>query len=176
MKKLTFSIILLLFTIISIQAQKFEVKTKDNEQKIYIKAKDSIKLTIYVDGKIFDFPIDLIDQNRIESVSVLKGHESSKKYNEPNGVILIKTKISEEIVVSGFKSKPDKEIIVTGYKSMSNTDNKPLIIIDGKTVTQEVLEKLNPNDFESMSVVKGEKALKEYNAPNGVIIITTKKM
>ncbi|WP_302850535.1 hypothetical protein [Polaribacter litorisediminis] len=34
---------------------------------------------------------------------------------------------------------------------------------------------LLPENIESVDVVKGEKALKEYNAPNGVIIIIKKK-
>ena len=33
-----------------------------------------------------------------------------------------------------------------------------------------------PENIEKMEVVKGEKAVTKYNAPNGVIIITTKKM
>jgi len=39
-----------------------------------------------------------------------------------------------------------------------------------------VLGNLLPENIESLDVVKGEKALKEYNAPNGVIIIKRRKI
>jgi hypothetical protein len=166
MKKLGFSIVVLLFSIVAIQAQIVEVNKSDKEDKLYVKVKDEAKPTIYVDGKKFDFPMDLIDQNRIETISVFNGDKAIELYNEPNGVILIKTKITDEKVVIGFKSKVDLS---------NDSKNKPVVILDGKIVSQEVMDKLSPDSIKSINVVKGEKALKEYNAPNGVIIITSKK-
>ena len=50
-----------------------------------------------------------------------------------------------------------------------------MVIINGKVSDKKTLDKLNPNDIEKMEVFKGEQAIKKYNSPNGVIIITTKK-
>lgn len=52
---------------------------------------------------------------------------------------------------------------------------KPDIYINGKKYDFEILELLDADKIESMDVIKNEKALKEYDAPNGVILIKTKK-
>lgn len=166
MKKLLFSIIIMSFSISLVQAQKTEVK-KDSEEKIYVKLKDGVKPIIYVNGKVFDFPMELIDQSKIASVFVVKNEDALKKYNAPNGVILIKTKEFDSTGISEIKITEDTKI---GGK------NGPKVIIDGKVSDQKALEKLMPENIEKMEVVKGEKAVTKYNAPNGVIIITTKKM
>ena len=166
MKKLLFTIIVLFFSISLINAQKTGSKKKDKEikEKLYVKLKDGAKPDIYVDGKKFDFPIELIDQNKIESIFVFKGEQAIKKYDAPNGAIIIKTKTSVESDVS--------EIRVTGYAKDKKT---PMVIINGKVSNKKTLDKLNPNDIEKMEVFKGEQAIKKYNSPNGVIIITTNK-
>jgi hypothetical protein len=166
MKKLLFPIIILFFSTSLVQAQKTEVK-KDSKEKLYVKLKDGVKPIIYVNGKIFDFPMDLIDQSKIVSVFVEKNEEAKKKYNAPNGVILIKTKT--------FDSTDIAETIITGNDKKVGGINGPKVIIDGKVSGEEALKKLTPDNIEKMEVVKGEKAIKKYNAPNGVIIITTKK-
>ena len=162
MKKIAFTIALVLFTISLTQAQKKEEK----KEKIYVKLKDGVDPIIYVDGKKFDFPMELIDQRKIASVFVVKGKEAIKKYNAPNGVVLIKTKASNKTEISEIKLTDDTKI---GGK------NGPVVIIDGKVTDKKTLDKLTPDIIEKMEVIKGEKALKKYNAPNGVIIITTKK-
>lgn len=52
---------------------------------------------------------------------------------------------------------------------------KPDIYINGKKIDFEIFKLLDAAKIESMDVIKNEKALKEYNAPNGVILIKTKK-
>ena len=65
-----------------------------------------------------------------------------------------------------------------------NASNDPLIVIDGVPVdgngiagSANVLNTINPNDIESMSILKDASATALYGsrASNGVIIITTKK-
>jgi hypothetical protein len=161
MKKLLFVAVVLLLPTTTINAQ--EVK-KDEEGKIYVKLKDGAKPDIYVDGKKFDFPMELIDQNKIKAVFVIKGEKAKKEYNAINGVILITTKTSKESDVS--------EIRITGYAKDKKT---PMVIINGKVSNKKILDELKPDEIEKMEVIKGKKAKEKYNAPNGVIIITTKK-
>ena len=161
MKKLLFVAVVLLLPTTTINAQ--EVK-KDEEGKIYVKLKDGAKPDIYVDGKKFDFPMELIDQNKIKAVFVIKGEKAKKEYNALNGVILITTKTSKESDVS--------EIRITGYAKDKKT---PMVIINGKVSNKKILDELKPDEIEKMEVIKGKKAKEKYNAPNGVIIITTKK-
>jgi bla regulator protein BlaR1 len=49
--------------------------------------------------------------------------------------------------------------------------------VDGKEVKKDVVDTLNPDDIESVNVLKGDAAIKKYGekAKNGVIEITTKK-
>jgi TonB-linked SusC/RagA family outer membrane protein len=53
-------------------------------------------------------------------------------------------------------------------------DNSPLIVVDG--ISNRGLERLNPNDIESVTVLKdASAAIYGAQAANGVILITTKK-
>lgn len=53
----------------------------------------------------------------------------------------------------------------------------PIYVVDGIVTNKSSLDKLNPDEIELMSVLKGEKATEKYGAKaiNGVIEITTKK-
>ena len=53
---------------------------------------------------------------------------------------------------------------------------KPLFVVDGKELIDDRID-LNPGEIESVDVLKGELALKQYGeaARNGVVVIRTKK-
>ncbi|MBO5157546.1 MAG: TonB-dependent receptor [Prevotella sp.] len=81
----------------------------------------------------------------------------------------------------------DQQVLIRGIGSI-NGSTQPLYVIDGVPVvnddmsvsslrSQSVLSTLNPNDIESMTVLKDAAASSLYGsrAANGVIIITTKK-
>lgn len=63
---------------------------------------------------------------------------------------------------------------IRGFGTVNN--NSPLYIIDG-VPTQGTLNQINPNDIESMQVLKDASSASIYGAraANGVVIITTKK-
>ena len=63
---------------------------------------------------------------------------------------------------------------IRGFGSTNN--NSPLYVIDG-VPTQGTLNQINPNDIESMQVLKDASAASIYGAraANGVVIITTKR-
>ncbi len=63
---------------------------------------------------------------------------------------------------------------IRGFGSINN--NSPLYVIDG-VPTQGTLNQLNPNDIESMQILKDASAASIYGAraTNGVVIVTTKK-
>lgn len=133
------------------------------QDKIQFALKDSTNAEVYIDGKKYDYTIlRLLDQSKIESVMVVKDQKALKEYNTDKGVIVIKTKNSDQNEDSiGVRSEDD--------------DKQPMFMIDGKVGDRKVLELISPDDIKTITVVKGEKALKDYNAPNGVIIITTKE-
>ncbi|MFD3293363.1 M56 family metallopeptidase [Aquirufa sp. KTFRIE-69F] len=63
------------------------------------------------------------------------------------------------------------------FKPSSGQKVKPLIVIDGVITSEINLNDLNPNNIQSMNVLKGEKAKAKYaeKGANGVVEITTKK-
>ncbi len=72
----------------------------------------------------------------------------------------------------------DPRIVIRGNKSVTR-NNQPLIIIDGIQISQDGggLTGINPDDVQSMNVLKGSAASAIYGsaAENGAIIVTTKK-
>ena len=84
---------------------------------------------------------------------------------------------NEKIVVVDTRTK--KELNLRGgVHGVSGTGklNKPMVVVDGKTSTQEALGKLSPSDISNITVLKNESAIKEYGpeALNGVIVVVTK--
>jgi len=67
-------------------------------------------------------------------------------------------------------------IVIRGNNSLTQ-DNSPLYVIDGFPIENPNNNVLNPNDIESMEILKDASATAIYGArgANGVIIITTKK-
>lgn len=163
MKKIILITYVLFLSIAIMEAQ--ETKAS-NKEKLHIALKDGVKPDIYVDGKKFDFPMDLLDVKKIESIKVLKGDLALKKYNTTNGVILIATK----------KDKIDGDMsTIVSKGDVSKKEKAPLIIINGKKSTQKNLSSLTPDDIKTIEVIKNDAAIKKHNAANGVIIVTTKK-
>jgi len=158
-------------------AQKDESKTKKKQTAKTIKFKlkeamfttDSVsKPKVYIDGKLFEFDVELIDQDKIKSIMVIKGERAKKEYNSPQGAVLIETKAKTDTINSESNLKDKIEII----KQKSD----PLFIVDGKTVNSEMLGKLSPDKIESISVLKDSTAIAIYGSrgKNGVIIVKTK--
>ncbi|MCT1531886.1 SusC/RagA family TonB-linked outer membrane protein [Sphingobacterium daejeonense] len=66
---------------------------------------------------------------------------------------------------------------IRGTKSIQGAGAQPLYIVDGIPASSETVQNLNPNDFESMTVLKDASAAALYGARGGVgvIVITTKQ-
>ncbi|MBK8520313.1 MAG: SusC/RagA family TonB-linked outer membrane protein [Chitinophagaceae bacterium] len=88
-----------------------------------------------------------------------------------------------EVTTGGGSPGGGSKIRIRGGASLS-ASNDPLIVIDGFPVesnglpgSANLLNTINPNDIESMSVLKDASATALYGsrASNGVILITTKK-
>ena len=98
-----------------------------------------------------------------------------------------KTGAVNKIYKIDFANNDYKAGMVAGLKGIRDTMNKlgsfhingpqPLYVIDGKIVPISALEPLNPQDIQSITVLKDESAKSIYGekGANGVIIITTKK-
>jgi len=156
-----------------------------------IRSADGSEPLIIVDGIVTDIKANKIDPNTIKSINVLKGSSATEKYGDKgkNGVLEV-TLIKEvsdspsgqlsEVIVIGYGAK-NSDLPQPGVKIRSNRFNysglPPLIIIDGVERNIDLTEQINPNDIESMTVLKNGSSTKLYGekAKGGVIIITTKK-
>ena len=109
-----------------------------------------------LDGKpVTKQEIDKLDPNGIESVIVLKDKTATDKYGDKgkNGVV--------EII-----SKPDS----------GKTASAALYVLNGKVVSKETVDKLDPATIEKVDVLKDNTATEKYGdkGKNGVIEITLK--
>ncbi len=71
---------------------------------------------------------------------------------------------------------PSVKIVLRGYRSLTG-NNEALVVLDGMQTTNTVLALINPNDIESVSILKGGQAATLYGSAgiNGAVVISTKK-
>ncbi|MFD1614799.1 M56 family metallopeptidase [Gelatiniphilus marinus] len=128
-----------------------EIKNGYKHQPLYI-----------VDGKeINKKEFNSINEQNIESISQLNSEDAVKKYGQKGkhgAIILTIRKISSP-------------------KSIVKIKDTALYILDGKEIKKDKFESIDPNDIESVNVVKGASAIKKYGkkAKDGVIEITIKQ-
>ena len=142
-----------------------------------------------IDGKESASSLNEVNPNQIDNITILKDASAVNVYGEKgkNGVIIISTKkisnstekvpvpIASQIDTITIRGSADSsEVVVRGIGLLRGAS--PLLIIDGVVCEEESLAKLDPNDIESIAVLK-DKAAEIYGtrAKNGVILITTKK-
>lgn len=73
------------------------------------------------------------------------------------------------------KTEPQIQIRLRGSRSFNDAKNNPIYVVDGVPVPD--IGRLNPNDIESITVLKGANAAALYGSEgvNGALMITTKK-
>lgn len=151
--------------------------------------KNEAKALIIVDGKtISNEEMKKINPENIESVSVFKDEAALAKYGEKGkyGVVIIQTKAKDLVIkdlpvtITGDTSTEhltlNGNIKIRG-NSLQDPGTQPLYVINGKIKTGKInLDSINPDEIESINVIKGTNALQKYGeaAKNGVIEITTK--
>lgn len=126
------------------------------------------------------------DTKRLDEVVVV-GYGAQKKVNLTGAISVV---TSDDLNVT--KAQDAKNLLtgkIPGVRIVQNTSepgdfsgnfdirgygSRPLIVIDG--VPREDFERLNPNDIESISVLKdASAAIYGVRAANGVVLVTTKK-
>src|SRR4029079_15037483 len=67
------------------------------------------------------------------------------------------------------------KLLLRGSRSITG-ENSPLVMLDGIPVSSETLSILNPNDIETVSILRGGQGAVLYGSEgaNGVIVITRK--
>ncbi|MDD4491212.1 MAG: TonB-dependent receptor plug domain-containing protein, partial [Bacteroidales bacterium] len=169
-------------------------KNVNSNANIVINMKEGMDKALYVVDGIKQKSGDLnkIDPNAIATIDVLKGEAATRLYGDDakNGVVIISTKTPDSKGNFTRTEKTDKVIVINRenidttivkntivIKSKSLKDANPLYVVDGKVMKNFDEASLDPDNIKSMTVLKGDIALKKYGskAKNGVIEITLKK-
>lgn len=111
--------------------------------------------------------------NLTGSIESVKGETLAKRSTIQTSQAL--QGIAAGVTVSSTNGKPGKEgtsIRIRGIGTIN--DNNPLVLVDGVSSS---LDAVDPNDIESMSILKDAASASIYGsrAANGVILITTKR-
>ncbi|MFK7750002.1 MAG: M56 family metallopeptidase [Kordia sp.] len=147
-------------------------KLSDDEVKKYHKNKSIHTYTFTTDDKT----VDVKNINGEKRIFINGKEVSSDKLQKANTTVYTFTSDDDKKEQTGtFKVVKDKNAKIV-FNS-TNSKNKPLYIVDGKEVSNGDFTKLDSDDIESVSVLKGENATALYGekGENGVILVTTKK-
>lgn len=128
-----------------------------------------------IDGKeVSIVDIKSVAPSIVKNVTVLKDASSIATYGDKgkNGVILITT-LAETANSIDDKKLENEE---TKIRIRPATVGQPVVIVDDKQIELAEASGLKPGDIQSVSILKGPKAMLQYGeeAKNGVIVIVTK--
>ena len=121
-----------------------------------------------------DYELAMLDQGIFLTPSDIKSINV-----DTNSMIIRGTRNGKDVTVT--VDGPNENTTLKGniieLKGLYGQKNNPLIVIDGVITSEMNLKNMNPNNIQSINVLKGEKATAKYaeKGANGVIEITTKK-
>ncbi|GAB3520024.1 hypothetical protein GCM10027442_42410 [Emticicia fontis] len=160
-------------------------------EKNNISGKVFVKFFVRKDGSISDIKVLKgigygCDEETVRVISQMPRWKPGKQNGEPVNVMFtipIKFEMPDDkgvdVLVGDDKSVNVFKIPTSDarFRIRGITDvNEPLFIVDGKEIKREGLSLLNPNDIDSIHVLKGQEAAKSYGekGKGGVIIINKK--
>ena len=119
---------------------------------------------------------------KVEEISAVKVNDLAaivEKKSEENVVKELVDTTKNKVVVVGYRTEKKDSVLTSGKKKVAisvqgiSDEGKPLVIINGKESDREVVNALNPECIESVSVIGPEKAIKIYGekAKDGVMDI-----
>ena len=119
---------------------------------------------------------------KVEEISAVKVNDLAEiveTKSEENVVKELVDTTKNKVVVVGYRTEKKDSVLTSGKKKVAisvqgiSDEGKPLVIINGKESDREVVNALNPECIESVSVIGPEKAIKIYGekAKDGVMDI-----
>ena len=149
-------------------------------QEIPVENQSSIKVTLKEDTQTLDEVVvvgygTMRKSDVTGSIGVAKGDDLTKNQNF-SALDNLRGKVSGVNIFSN-SSQPgaySNRVVIRGMATI-NASSNPLYVVDG--VVMENFDLVNPNDIESMEVLKDASAAAIYGArgANGVIMVTTKR-
>ena len=119
---------------------------------------------------------------KVEEISAVKVNDLAEIVETKSEENVVKEPIDttkNKVVVVGYRTEKKDSVLTSGKKKVAisvqgiSGEGKPLVIINGKESDREVVNALNPERIESVSVIGPEKAIKIYGekAKDGVMDI-----
>ena len=119
---------------------------------------------------------------KVEEISAVKVNDLAEIVEKKSEENVVKEPIDttkNKVVVVGYRTEKKDSVLTSGKKKVAisvqgiSDEGKPLVIINGKESEREVVNALNPERIESVSVIGPEKAIKVYGekAKDGVMDI-----
>lgn len=174
----------------------YKLSVPASSSKVLIASFSGLKdatATVTSNNQVIDFVLET-DAQQIESVQVM-GYGSARKIgtvvgsvqqvtsktleNRPTASVLdaLQGKVAGlQVYTSSGEPSELQSVRLHGVGSLG-TSSTPLYVVDGIPVSASNIQSMNPNDFESVTVMKDASATSIYGsrAANGVIYITTKR-
>lgn len=152
-------------------------------QEIVIKGQKNLEIVLKEDTEVLDEVVVVgygVQKKatlsgsvaQVKGEEVLKGKATQSMASALQGTI-------PGLTITRTSSRPGNEgtnITLRGGISVNDDANSPMIIIDGVEAYEWELSQINPNDVESISVLKdASAAIYGTKAAGGVILVTTKR-
>lgn len=152
----------------------------DEEQKeIIIKNINGKKLITINGEEVTEKQLEELDIDTDENSFILIDTDDEKNSNKNIVIQKVSPGAKKHVII---KSDSDEDHDIKIIEKSSNgfffldadSEEEPLLIIDGKKSTMKAVKKLDPKDIKSINVLKGSAALKKYgkDATHGVVEIT----
>ncbi len=149
-------------------------------QEVPINNRSTVNVTMASDAKALDEVVVIgygtVKKSDVTGSVVSLKSEELREVPSANVLEAAQGKIAgADIVRNSGQAGAGVSIQIRGVRSVAGGSNQPLIIVDG--VQYQRIEDINPNDIQSMEILKDASATAIYGsrAANGVILITTKK-
>ena len=148
-------------------------------QEVQVKGQKQLQVVLSEDAEMLDEVVVIgygtMKKSDLTGAVSSIGNKDIKDSPVSNLGQAIQGKISGVQIVDAGKPGDNVSIKIRGFSSI-NAKNDPLIIVDGAPYSGDI-NNINPNDVESMTVLKDAASNALYGArgANGVIIITTKR-
>lgn len=146
-------------------------------------------------GNLKTINVTLVTDSKLLSEVIVTGYSTIKKSEFTGAVTTLAAEAVENKPVGSFtqllqgrapgllansgSGQPGSNATITirGIKSISGAGAQPLYVIDGVPTSSNDFQSLNPNDFETITVLKDANAASMYGsrAGTGAIVITTKQ-
>lgn len=169
----------------------FFLKAPGNEVVLEVSCLGYTTKTVTVPATLSKVIVNLEEDNMFLEETVVVGYGTQKKVNLTGAISVVDDKqltgrsshnmvtmlqgIVPGLNISTTSGNPGStgKMNIRGFTSLNNSDEGPLVFIDGSIGD---LEDVNPNDVESISVIKDASAAAVYGARAafGVILVTTK--